>query len=282
MTLMILLYIVCLVNCSLNSVSASQLLVTSSVYSTLQNAVAGVTCTNSNYMWSAGGAWNTMKYATCTDQGGSGVWVSSDSCICELMFSCPLRIKYSCQFSLFKYYYLHQHKRVLKCQSEKVYLFNMQFCNFQYICIATCPNPPDQNRIFNGYVNQSIYIGFTISMTCANSYDWNDGENGSTPMIANCTVSNGQAIWTTTYSCTSKLYCLVQFIIYYILVTLSSNLLVVRNSACQLKLTSFLYSYVASAVTTTGIQIATLVISSLAIAGVIISVVLQSIIFLKM
>ena len=71
-----------------------------------------------------------------------------------------------------------------------------------YMLPETCVNPPDQNLIFYGYANQSIYIGFTVSMTCASGYDWNNGVSGNTPMLANCTVSSGQAVWTTVWSCT--------------------------------------------------------------------------------
>ena len=71
------------VNCT--ALPSGQSLVTSTVYSTLQGAVAGVTCVNADYTWAAGGAWNTIKYTTCTDQGGTGGWVGSDSCIRELI-----------------------------------------------------------------------------------------------------------------------------------------------------------------------------------------------------
>lgn len=69
--------------------------------------------------------------------------------------------------------------------------------------LETCVNPPDQNRVFYGYANQSIYIGFTVTMTCGSGYDWNNGVSGSALVLANCTVSSsGQAVWTTAWSCT--------------------------------------------------------------------------------
>ena len=78
----------------------------------------------------------------------------------------------------------------------------------------TCVNPPDQNRVFYGYANQSIYIGFTVSMTCGSGYDWNNGVSGSTQMLANCTVSGGQAVWTTSWSCTRMLIILWKLQVY--------------------------------------------------------------------
>lgn len=56
-------------------------LVSWTMYSTLQGALVGVTCANSNYAWASGGAWNSMKNATCTNNAGSGAWVASDYCL---------------------------------------------------------------------------------------------------------------------------------------------------------------------------------------------------------
>ena len=78
-----------------------------------------------------------------------------------------------------------------------------QIINCTHMGLATCVNPTDQNLVFYGYANQSINIGFTVSMTCASGYDWNNGVSGNTPMLANYTVSNGQAVWTTVWPCTS-------------------------------------------------------------------------------